>query len=102
MKIYEASSREDICSTLPSSLAAPFFSVRETHHVFDFSSSVFHSIFIVAVLLLFVLFVVGLHQKWKKRKRVKNEAKDEEFSFVFFSFSFGFFRSVFGSLNASV
>lgn len=36
---------------------------REAHHVFDFSSSVFHSIFIAAVLLLFVLFVVGQHNK---------------------------------------
>ena len=79
-------------STLPQSfIVVVLLFSRKTHHVFDFSSSVFHSIFIVAVLFLFVLFVVGLHQENKNRKTREKVSKSGEFSFEFFTFSFACF-----------
>jgi hypothetical protein len=61
---------------------------QEIHHVFDFSSSVFHSIFIVAVLILFVLFVVGpisVRRKKTYRKTSENGGNAEIFHYTFIS-----------------
>lgn len=96
--IYELSTGENFLIHPPLLL---FNFSRETHHVFDFSSSVFHSIFIVAVLLLFVLFVIFVQNSRKKVKRVYRREKRGIFISIS-TFSFVYLCLVFVLLGAGV
>lgn len=89
MKNYEATALGEIVVVVGS-----HFLLGETHHVFDFSSSVFHSIFIVAVLFLFVLFVVGVHQEEFIQNSAENSRK-KAFSFLTLSFRLFLFNVIY-------